>query len=56
MSELLNVRQVLPYLALFLDASPDVAREAERLGVTHADIQDVDRYLEAMDLGDIKGL
>ena len=47
--EPLSVRQVIPYLALFMDANAEVAKEAERLGITHADLQMIDRDLEILE-------
>lgn len=47
MADELSVRQVIPYLALFMDSNTEVAKEAERLGITHADLRKMDGYLEA---------
>jgi hypothetical protein len=49
MAEELDVRQVIPYLALFMDANTEVAAEAARLGLTHADLQKIDRCIAAID-------
>lgn len=49
MSDKLDVRQVIPYLALFMDANAEVAKEAKRLGITHTDLRETDGYLEAME-------
>ena len=49
MADELDVRQVIPYLALFMDANAEVAKEAERLGITHTDLRKMDGYLEAME-------
>lgn len=47
--EELDIRQVIPMLALMMDSNEAVKAEAARMGMTHEILQQIDRILEESD-------